>query len=640
MKLLHLFSIKQKLTIIFLFLLTAVSYLAISTIQNTQQHNKNIIQIDVVQQQRVVVKNYLSLFLLNSQQTIMSGEEADKSELKQSQFIFNKNSKALLTGGEAYRELETDNSINLDPIMDLEARDAIQISQKLWVELQIALQTLHTDSATIEQLSIVHHLADSLHKTLTEIINTLSKDSLHEAEKNRLILQISWFVIVLMGSIFSWLIAKNITNPLNNAAQAASRMRLGDLQSYPDQNNHRDELGTLIYEADEMRHTLGKLILEIQQHNKQIVYSSAHLSELFADMKKTHLLQHNQHEKLEMQSNRLQQKNHEYSQLLALHQQSNQLKKQFIDSATKSIQVAITDLKSTHNSHTVCIDNMNNLQKTAEQLYLLLSNLEQVTLETEGLASKNTTDMIKQMSPLLTLLKEQVNYLPIPLHQAEMQVTNLQLQLSSSTQLLASLNTTDSKIQETSIDLEAHNKQQGLQINILSKALDNALQLLKETNTKIVTNQLFAQDLHTTAMQLDKLTADFKTDKKVKRARRGNDKRLHPRINNQLEISLQQQDKVLHGLTQDISLSGLQMKSLQPIQFDHTEPVNFSIILPNNSIQMEYITITLLADIVHYKQQQHNFLYRLSFHSLDLKDQAKIQQIFDYFDKSSEFKMK
>jgi len=650
-----------------LFLLSAVSYVAISTLLNTHQDNKISSQIEIAQQQIIITENFLNTFFFFQQQADISGFPPDNSRLNQIRAVFKTNVKAQLFGGKAYRDLTMQESRDLSVIENETIRAEIKKGDSIWADLQVAIKSLRIDQITLEKLAITQHLADKLQQTLTNISTLLSSSLIQQTQQNLQILKISWLIIIVIGALFSWLIAKNITQPLNSVAQTTSRIRLGDFQSYPDgDNTHRDELGTLLYEADEMRLTLGKLISEIQHHDKQIIHSSSHLNGLFSEMNKIYLSQFNQHTYIEKQVNNLQQNNqqnvHEITQYLSL----NKVKKQVIDTTTKGIQAAITGLKSSLNCHSVCIENMTNLQKDASQLFLLLSDLKTVVDKTEALAKKATIDAagsvhhsdqftlvanqitsqskktganITQISALLTRLSEQVNYLPTSIEQSTTQIKMLEAQLTTSSHSLSSLRETIAKQQDKTKEMKELNKLQGLQIDALREALDNALQLIKENNNKTETNSLFIKDLHKISLQLGALSNNFKTDKSHKKFRKGNEKRVYPRINNQIEISLQQEDYILHGLTEDISLSGLQMKSLQSFQFKKSVPVLFSLKIPKNSSQETEQEVSMLAHIIHCKQQDNTFYYSLRYHSVSKKEQIKIQQVFDYFDKTSEFEL-
>lgn len=666
MALLDFFSIRQKILMLLIFLISAVCYLAISPHLNTYQYNQISRQIEIAQQQKIITENFISHFFFVQQQAEINSLPPDNSHLNQIKTVFKTNVKAQLFGGKAYRDIKMQESMELSTIENETIRAEIENSDKLWVELQLVMQTLQLDKMTLEKLSITQHLADKLQQTLTSISTSLSLSLEQQTQQNLQVLKISWLIIVVIGSLFSWLIAKNITQPLNNVAQATSRIRLGDLQSYPDDNRHRDELGTLLYEADEMRLTLGKLISEIQQHNKQIIHSVAHLNGLFSEINTAYISQYNQHAYIEKQVNNLQENNqhnlHKITQYLSLDRE----KKQVIDGVKKSIEGAITGLNSSLNCHALSLENMTNLQKDTSQLFLLLSDLKKIVDKTEALAkkatidaagsihhsdqftlvanqitsqSKKTSESIPKISALLVRLSEQVNYLPTSIEQSIAQIEMQKVQLAASSHSLSSMKAQIVQQQNENNDMQELNKLQGLQIDALREVLDNALQLIKDNNNKTETNSLFLKDLYKISLQLDALSNNFKIDKIDKKFRKGNDNRRYPRINNQIEVSLQQEDHILHGLTEDISLSGLKMKSLQSLPLKKSVPVLFSLKIPKSSTQETESVVSMLANIIHYKQQGNTYYYSLRYHSTSPKEKEKIQQIFEYFNKTSEFRL-
>lgn len=515
MKWLDFFTIKQKLAILLLFLLSAVSYLTFNTISNSDQQSKKNIEIEVAQQQKLLAQHFINSVFFAKQRREIDPEDLDNSRLNKNIFLFEANIKAMLKGGKAYPTMSVENSITLMPL-DVELKHTLQQSNTIWKELQASQKTLTGQAVTMDQLFIFQHLADNLLDALTHITTALLQQQQQQLQQSQLIVQLSWLFIVVIGTLFYWLIATNIIQPLANITKAASRIRLGDLQTYPINNSHRDELGTLIYQSDEMRLTLSKLMQAIQRHNKQIVHSSAQLNELSEEMSAVHRLQYEQHTDIMQQLDDLQQHNTQYIEQLTEHYQHN------------------------HGA-------------------------------------------------------------PLP---------------------------------DT---LNAHTKQHQIQLTKLRDALQNALQLTIETNQKSDSKVLFIKDLNKISHHLYELSHEFKTDQKDNIIRRGNDKRLHPRISNQLKISLQQADLHLQGITQDISLSGMQIKSVQSVKFIPDKTVTFTINIPNRLGEKGEQCINLLGHVINEKQQGKFFYYRVSFHSINEKEHEKMQLIFDYFDERSEF---
>lgn len=323
MQWLNFFSIKQKLASLLFFLLISVSYLVISTISDANQHKQNNMKIEVAQQQHLVVEQFINAFFFARQQTIISGEKTSTNEIKKNQFLFEQNLKAMLYGGKTYIDFSMKNSLYHEAISNEIIREEIKSSQKLWKGLQSASQNLPLEIINIEQLTIFHHLSNRLREKLNTIVTSLTLQRDKNERQGLLILQLSWLFILIMGSIFAWLIARNIIQPLEGIANVASRIRLGDLQSYPIAETHHDELGTLLYQADEMRLVLSEVMLSIQQHNQQIVHSSAQAKQLSEEMNSLHHLQYNEHTNVLGQLNTLEQQNTAQLNLLAQHADFN-----------------------------------------------------------------------------------------------------------------------------------------------------------------------------------------------------------------------------------------------------------------------------------------------------------------------------
>ncbi|MCP5076543.1 MAG: methyl-accepting chemotaxis protein, partial [Psychromonas sp.] len=323
---------------------------------------------------------------------------------------------------------------------------------------------------------------------------------------------------------------------------------------------------------------------------------------------------------------------------------------------------AIEDLQSSHN---LTINNINQLEKSAEQLLERLADIEDVATRTQDLARKTTTyiarsgkendqftlvanqvthlatktaNNIAQISPLLKQFQTQINELSIPLKHNEQQLELSQQQLTHSNEIFETLKNELQKQQYSTTNIAKNDEQLSTKVLSMFASLKNSLNLIKESSEKSDANNLFIQDLSKISLQLEQLSDKYKLDDKESRARRGNDKRLYPRINNQLKVSLQQSDNRLQGLTQDLSLSGLQLKSMESVHFNHRTPVSFTITPPNINSENSGQPVELLGDVVYYEQIKDSYYYGVRFHPLSETDKRRLQQIFDYFEKKSEFK--
>lgn len=664
-KWLNFFSIQQKLLMLLSFLLSTVSYLAISTMSVTNQHKKSNITIEIAQQQHLIVEKFVNAFFYARQQETIKGKRVDTSEIKKNQFLFEQNIKVMLYGGRTYLDLTMKNSIYLDAISNNHARAEVKISQTLWQNLQSASQNFPLQSATLEQLSIFHHLSNKLHKKLSTIVTNLTQHRDAIAQKERLILQLSWLSILILSSLFTWLIVQNITQPINNIAKIASRIRLGDLKSYPENNPHHDELGTLFYQTDEMRLVLSEMMLSIQQHNKQIVHSSMQATLLSDEISALHHLQYNKHSQLVMLIGNLQTQNLEQLKRLNQHADFNIINQKILDNDKNSLQLAVDNIKIIEQQNNQNSKNITFVKQYAEQLYDVLENIEGIAIKTEGLAKKATIDAthagkrseqftlvanqvshlsaktannITAVSPILKQFRGQLNLLSSSISKMDTHLSNSLKQCLHSTLHIESISEKMVLQQQHSLSLTRQNKQQALQIQNVHSALEKTFALIKESTEKIEASNLFVKDIKNISGKLEQLSYNFKLDDKEDRTRRGNDKRVRPRINNYLKVSLQQAKHTLQGVTQDLSLSGLQLKSMKSVAFNYHVPITISISLPTADMDSEIDTLNLQGNIVHFEQQDDINYYGLCFHPFNEQDQTMLQVIFDYFDKRSQFK--
>ena len=661
MRLMELFSIKQKLAILFLFLTCAVSFLAFNAHYYAQQNNKNNLEIEIVQQQKLLIEKFINAIAFITQQANATDLKTDYSKLTHYQLMFDKNLSALTLGGEIYHDLDSKMSVNLMPDFDDYVKIELKKSEKVWDDLQTFSQILQQTPLTINQLSTVQLLTNNLQNMLSNITTTLIEKQSNTTKINELVLYLSCAFILILACFLLRSIAKTITQPLENLSNTASRIGSGDLQSYLENNKQPNELQSLTNAVDATRIAQNNLIIKIQEHSKQLHLSSSQLDKFFNEMNGTQQLQFNQISNVESQLDNLQKNTELGVQLLSQYEEFNIATDTIITNIEQNINKSVNSLEEINNNYIICNENINNLQQNAISLNSALTSFEILKADEQQLpskialtanqsnkdisstnvhvlsTSKHISSKIKQITPIFKRLQSQVDYLPTPLKHIEVQVHNLQHQLIGLTELFNSLQHEVDIQNEKSAQFKKQNKQQETQISLLHKTVESALILISENQNRSKVNSLFIEELEKTSQRLNDLSADFVTEKVDAELLRNDDKRLYPRISQQIKVSLQQADKSLEGITQDISLSGLQMKSLQSVVFSQDRPVTFSIVLPSPQPQKNNQVATLFCDIVHFERIDDVFYYRISFHSVSQDSKTKIQQIFDYFDKTSEF---
>ncbi len=180
------------------------------------------------------------------------------------------------------------------------------------------------------------------------------------------------------------------------------------------------------------------------------------------------------------------------------------------------------------------------------------------------------------------------------------------------------------------------NTEQSQQLSSLQSELNQLFSVLTVSAEKASSTSLVASDLHVISDKLEKLLNEFITDAVVEAIKDSSEKRQYPRIHNQIKVTLMQNEKNIEGLSQDISMSGLQIKCLQPLDKSNA-PVQVSLFIPQQQLADKVESFDIPSNIMRVEKKSDGYYYGVSFAQLTFKQQKKLEDIFNYFAKPAHF---
>lgn len=190
---------------------------------------------------------------------------------------------------------------------------------------------------------------------------------------------------------------------------------------------------------------------------------------------------------------------------------------------------------------------------------------------------------------------------------------------------------------ENSVLIAQLNQQQTEQLQSLHSELNELFNVLAVSADKAGSTSLVASDLHLVSDELDNLLHKFDTDNVAPPLRKTDEQRTFPRINNRIKVMLCQGDIRAEGLTQDISMSGLQIKCKKSFDDRSNLEVKIRLYVPGQEHLTEEEMFVIHGNIVHSDKRPDGFYYGINFESLNSSEQHKLKEIFDYFRKPNQF---
>lgn len=653
------------LTLLFLSILTSIVFYTTSTL-NTQKSDGAT--INIAGRQRMLVQKFTKEFFLAVQQAQISATELDHSQRVKTQQLFDKSLNALKDGGSTFLDLNMTKTIKLPNTTNKLIYQKLNEVEQLWQKLQEEVKHFNSKTNQTKQLSEINTLSVRVLTSMNQVVVMFANDS-DDKIQSMLSYQLwIWCFAILVSSIIAWIIATNITTPLSHIIKATKRVSEGNLQKFPCNKHYRDELGTLISQIEQMRSVLSGIIQTVQQNSKQMTHSSFRIATISEEISAVT-------EKEQAGSARVLDATHSLQQIasrvnehiIETHETAEQTQKIAKQGAT-IVQVGINELASAVDSVKNTSVQMESVKAATDQIHDIIESINNIASQTNLLAlnaaieaaragehgrgfavvadevrnlASRTAESTTEITSLIATLTTSVDGSVLSMKQVSDQVDNAQHQ---SKETIGAFDAMADGINHNSNSF-AHiadlNQEQTQKLDSLQNELSQLFEVLTVSAEKATSTSLVASDLHLISDKLEKLLHKFDTDGVADVSRETQELRSFPRIDNQIKIELHQGTRKIEGLSQDISMSGLQIKSTDSLFVTEKDisnkQVKVSLFIPQQSLTDKIESFDVSSNIIRVEKRTDGIYYAISFSQLNNTQRAKLKQIFEYFAKASKF---
>lgn len=660
-KWLNYLSIKQKLIFLLVFILGSLSFMSIYTIITLDNQKQDASVINIAGRQRMLSQKFSKEFFIALQEAQITGNKINTAQMEKTQRLFDQSLTAIGQGGVTYLDLTMRKEITLPSENDQRILAKLSDVQQLWQKLQTKIKTVDPQKYHISQLDNINAISVELLANMNKAVVMFANNSEQKVQKMLTYQKISWVITLILSSLFGWLIASNITLLLQEIVTTTKRVAHGDLQYHSYDKEHKDELGELAFQVDKMRSVLSEIIHTVQQNSRQMTHSSAQIATISNEISTVNKKQQDGSARVLDATGSLQ------DIATSVSEHINEAAKTTTDTQTIAaqcmtvVQENINELDGAVQSVEITASQMGSVKNATNQIHDIIEVIENIAAQTNLLALNAAIEAARagEHGRGFAVVADEVRSLASRTADSTTQITNLINELTNKVESsVASMNNVTGQVHQSqqksqqtliafdsmqegilrnsqnSTEIAQLNQQQSEYLSSLQIELNRLFEILELSSEKANSTSLVATDLHKVSEQLDKLLSGFTTDSVVAETRTDDEKRQHPRIKNQIKVILEQAGQEVEGITQDLSMAGLQVKCMEKLNFNKNKSVNFHIYCPTKQNEK----FVLPGDLVHADTFSDAFYYGIKFNTISASDKSRLQNVFNYFEKASEYR--
>ena len=660
-RLLHLqeLSVKQKLVRLIIFFLFIITTMFLYTSVTLYRQKNDGLVVNIAGRQRMLTQKFTKEFFFSLQQANQEGRRKASGQMLKTGKLFEVSLKALVDGGETFKDLGMSKPVNIPGAESSSIQKQLKEVEYLWQQLLRVVDEVDPNALHTDQLVNVNKMSVKVLAAMNKAVGMMADKADGKVRIMQIVQLFMWVFALAASWLISSILVANLTEPLIDMVHSAKRIAEGDLKVYPDKESSQDEIGVLAGHIEKMRIALSTVIQKVQQNSKQMAHSSHQVALISKE--------------ISVVSNKEQEHSTEVLQAIeSLQQVSGQVDdniKQAKDTVKETekqaesgiavVQENISVLSSTVTSVHNTAEEIESLDQASSQIYKIIESIQSIADQTNLLAlnatieaarageagkgfavvaneikelAKQTAESTDEITQLINLLTDRVSNSVTSMQHVVEEVHNSQ---QMSKQTVAAFEFMREGVVQNAVStdqLEAFNQQQMEQLSLLHSKLDELFGVLEESAKKSESTTIVAEDLYEVSEQLNTILHGFETDAVQPPIRIDGDKRTVPRIKNRIRINLRQGQETIQGITNDISLKGLNIKCRQKLKMK--QEITAVLYLPVDELSGKEETLPLQVRILHEQMEGDYYLYGLEFTLVKTTDEDKLKKVFAFFNKS------
>ena len=650
-------SVKKKLTMLIVFFLSILSIVVLYTSFTLYQQKGDGLEINIAGRQRMLSQKYTKEFYLNQLQTQCNSQNSGTGALVKTAKLFDVSLAALQRGGTTYKDLGMTKPVKLSAAGDAAVQKQLDQVAVFWKQLKGKVDSVKGEICAPELMQEINALSIKTLASMNKAVGMLADQSGATVLTMQIVEILLWIFAISASLLLGSIIISSVTTPLKDVLDSTKMITSGDLRGSLAADLPNNELGFLQENVDNMRSVLSKVINTVQQNSKQMFLSSGQVATISNEIAEASSNEQKSADQVMQAIEDLQQ----IAETVNTHIEEARIN---VDSTEKQAQqgvVVVTqnieELAETVRSVNDTAEQMEALKQATMQIHKIIESIENIADQTDLLAlnatieaaragdagkgfavvaseikelSRQTADSTTEITNLIDRLTERVDGSVDSMQQVVDKVHNAQQQSEETVQAFESMKEGVNSATESTGHIAKYNTQQAHQLTQLHERLFELFDVLKRSTGKTQETTLVASDLNLVAEQLTKTLSGFITNPEASVPRTKEDKRTAPRIENRVKVTLEQGGQQIHGVTQDISMGGINLKCSHPLP-QNTSTLPLTIYLPMDDPDEQQKTLSLTGQIVRRDKKKGYHTYGIKFDLMNTEQTAALKTVFDFF---------